>query len=134
MDELWLFVWETPDIKDQTANLWEKLKPFYQKLHAYVRLKLKAVFGDKMPKDNTIPAHLLGNMWAQQWSNIMNTVDGIDPYPDVTEIDVTKALENQVINFKIFQDFLIYILIYFHLNRDTPQPECLNCRINSLGI
>jgi peptidyl-dipeptidase A len=95
LDELWLFVWETPDIKDQTANLWEKLKPFYQKLHAYVRLKLKAVFGDKMPKDNTIPAHLLGNMWAQQWSNIMNTVDGIDPYPDVTEIDVTKALENQ---------------------------------------
>jgi hypothetical protein len=105
LDELWLFAWETPDIKDQTANLWQKLKPFYQKLHAYVRMHLKKAFPDQMPKDNTIPAHLLGNMWAQQWSNIMNTVDGIDPYPNVTPIDVTKALENQVI---FFSNFMIF--------------------------
>ena len=96
MDELWLFAWETPDIKEQTAMLWEKLKPFYQKLHAYVRMHLKKAFPDKMPNDNTIPAHLLGNMWAQQWSNIMNTVDGIDPYPDTPAIDVTEALIEQV--------------------------------------
>jgi hypothetical protein len=44
-------------------------------------------------------------MWAQQWSNIMNTVDGIDPYPNVTAIDVTKALENQVI---FFSNFMIF--------------------------
>jgi hypothetical protein len=76
--------------------LWEELKPFYQKLHAYVRMHLKKKFPDKMPKDNTIPAHLLGNMWAQQWSNIMNTVSGIDPFPDTPPIDVTQALIDQV--------------------------------------
>ena len=93
MDDLWLFPWETPDIKEQTAKLWEQLKPLYQKIHAYVRMRLKDKYGDKMPKDGTIPAHLLGNMWAQQWSNIMNTIDNVDPYPEIKPIDVTEALE-----------------------------------------
>ena len=96
MDELWLFVWETPDIKEQTAALWDKLKHFYEKLHTYVRIKLEKQYPNKMPKDGTIPAHLLGNMWAQSWSNIMNTVDGVDPYPDIESIDVTPALIAQV--------------------------------------
>ncbi|CAG2108942.1 unnamed protein product, partial [Medioppia subpectinata] len=95
LDDLWLFPWETPDIKTQTEDLWKKLKPFYEKLHAYVRKHLKKAYPDKMPADGTIPAHLLGNMWAQQWSNIMNTVPGVDPYPDVKTIDVTDEMVKQ---------------------------------------
>lgn len=95
MDDLWLFPWETPDIKTQTADLWLQLKPFYEKLHAYVRMKLNAKYPGKLPKDGTIPAHLLGNMWAQQWSNIMANT-GLDPYPDVAPIDVSAALQSQV--------------------------------------
>ena len=76
----------------------DQLKPFYVKLHAYVRKHLKAAHPDVMPADGTIPAHLLGNMWAQSWSNTMNTVPGVDPYPDVTTIDVTDELVKQVLN------------------------------------
>ncbi|CAG2177746.1 unnamed protein product [Oppiella nova] len=94
-DDLWLFPWETPDIKNQTENLLLEMMPFYQKLHAYVRKHLRKAYPGKMPKDKTIPAHILGNMWAQQWSNIMKTVPGVDPYPDVQTIDVTKELIKQ---------------------------------------
>ncbi|CAG2109942.1 unnamed protein product [Medioppia subpectinata] len=95
LDDLWLFPWETPDIKTQTEDLWKKLNPFYEKLHAYVRKHLKKAYPDKLPTDGTIPAHLLGNMWAQQWSNIMNTVPGVDPYPDIKTIDVTEEMVKQ---------------------------------------
>jgi peptidyl-dipeptidase A len=40
-------------------------------LHAHVRARLAEVDGkDKVPADGPIPAHLLGNMWAQDWTNI----------------------------------------------------------------
>ncbi len=97
-DELWLHSWETPDIKEQTEKLWEQIRPFYEKLHAYVRMKLKAVYPRKMPKDNTIPAHILGNMWAQEWTSTMSTIPGVDPFPDISPIDVTNELKKQVKN------------------------------------
>jgi peptidyl-dipeptidase A len=97
LDDLWLFPWETPDLKQQCEQLWGQLRPFYQKLHAYVRMKLRTIYPDKMPQDGTIPAHLLGNMWAQTWSGILNSMEGIDPYPDVPTIDVTEAMNEQVI-------------------------------------
>ena len=88
--------WETDDLKEQTERLWQQLSPFYKKLHAYVRSKLVKQYGRHMPKDGTIPAHLSGNMWAQQWGYIMKTVKGIDPYPKLATIDVTQALNEQV--------------------------------------
>lgn len=69
LDDLWLFPWETADFKEQIKLLWDELEGFYKKLHAYVRMKLRNVYGEQMPADGTIPAHLLGNMWAQQWGN-----------------------------------------------------------------
>ncbi len=40
-------------------------------LHAYVRWKLREKYGaDAVPADGPIPAHLLGNMWAQDWGNL----------------------------------------------------------------
>ena len=36
-----------------------------------------------------IPAHLLGNMWAQSWNNIENI---LTPYPDKPSIDVSEAM------------------------------------------
>ena len=95
-DDLWLFSWEAPDLKKRTAELLDLLKPFYQKIHAYIRMKLNAKYPGKLPKDGTIPAHLLGNMWAQTWGNIMESMDGVDPYPDLTPIDVTKTLRDKV--------------------------------------
>jgi len=54
--------------------LWTQLRPLYQSLHAYVRMKLHAKYGDAVPATGPIPAHLLGNIWAQDWSNVFDLV------------------------------------------------------------
>jgi peptidyl-dipeptidase A len=69
-------------------RLWEQVKPLYLSLHAYVRWKLREKYGDVVPAQGPIPAHLLGNMWAQTWDNVYPLVapkDG-DPGFDLTEI------------------------------------------------
>jgi peptidyl-dipeptidase A len=51
-------------------RLWEQVRPLYVSLHAYVRLKLREKYGDAVPAGGPMPAHLLGNIWAQDWSNV----------------------------------------------------------------
>src|SRR5437868_12335270 len=51
-------------------RLWEQVRPLYLKLHAYVRMKLREKYGEAVPESGAIPAHLLGNLWAQDWTNI----------------------------------------------------------------
>jgi peptidyl-dipeptidase A len=51
-------------------RLWDQVRPLYLKLHAYVRMKLHEKYGDAVPVTGPIPAYLLGNIWAQDWSNI----------------------------------------------------------------
>ena len=59
----------------EVDRLWEQVKPLYVSLHAYVRWKLREKYGaDAVPERGPIPAHLLGNMWAQEWGNIYDIV------------------------------------------------------------
>jgi peptidyl-dipeptidase A len=52
-------------------RLWGQVRPLYDALHAHVRASLVEAYGaDKVPSDGPIPAHLLGNIWAQEWGNI----------------------------------------------------------------
>jgi peptidyl-dipeptidase A len=51
-------------------RLWEQLRPLYLSLHTYVRARLRERYGDAVPENGPIPAHLLGNIWAQDWSNV----------------------------------------------------------------
>jgi peptidyl-dipeptidase A len=69
-------------------RLWEQVKPLYLSLHAYVRWKLREKYGDVVPANGAIPAHLLGNMWAQEWENIYPLVapKDADPGYDLTAI------------------------------------------------
>jgi peptidyl-dipeptidase A len=55
-------------------RLWEQVRPLYLQLHAYVRMKLRQKYGDAVPANGPLPAHLLGNIWAQDWSNIEDLV------------------------------------------------------------
>jgi peptidyl-dipeptidase A len=55
-------------------RLWDQLRPLYLSLHAYVRAKLHDRYGDQVPATGPIPAHLLGNLWAQDWSNLYDVV------------------------------------------------------------
>jgi peptidyl-dipeptidase A len=69
-------------------RLWEQVKPFYLSLHAYVRARLREKYGSVVPERGPIPAHLLGNVWAQDWSNIYPLVSPkeADPGYDLTDI------------------------------------------------
>jgi peptidyl-dipeptidase A len=59
---------------NELDRLWEQLRPLYLSLHTYVRTKLHEKYGEIVPADGPIPAHLLGNLWQQDWSNIYDIV------------------------------------------------------------
>ncbi len=55
----------------EVDRLWTAVRPLYLSLHAYVRTKLSEKYGPRVvPPEGPIPAHLLGNLWAQSWSNV----------------------------------------------------------------
>src|SRR5581483_4327287 len=69
-------------------RLWEQVRPLYMSLHAYVRWKLRAKYGDVVPEKGPIPAYLLGNIWAQDWDNVYPLVQpaNADPGYDLTAL------------------------------------------------
>ncbi len=70
---LWRSQYDMPpdDFAKELDRLWEQVKPLYLQLHAYTRWKLREKYGkDAVPESGPIPAHLLGNIWAQQWNNL----------------------------------------------------------------
>lgn len=79
----------------QVDEVWRQVKPLYESLQCHVRAKLTEQYGaDVVGESGKIPAHLLGNMWAQQWGNIYPLVapEGADPGYDVTELLKTADL------------------------------------------
>jgi peptidyl-dipeptidase A len=55
----------------EMERLWQQVKPLYDSLYTYTRRKLSEKYGSTVvPLDKPIPAHLLGNMWAQTWGNV----------------------------------------------------------------
>lgn len=78
------------DFEAEVERLWSQVEPLYKSLHCKVRTDLAKHYGtNKVPLDQPIPAHLLGNMWSQQWGSIY---DLVTPYPGVGDLDVTAAL------------------------------------------
>jgi len=90
---LWKSNYDMPEAEfgADVDRLWNQVKPLYQQLHCYTRRVLNKKYGDKIvPKDGPIPAHLLGNMWAQTWSYLY---PDLEPYKGVAPIDVTPVLQ-----------------------------------------
>ncbi|HKN07760.1 MAG TPA: M2 family metallopeptidase [Thermoplasmata archaeon] len=74
----------------EVDRLWSEVEPLYRSLHAYVRRRLLEHYGaDRVPSKGPIPAHLLGNMWAQSWDG---TLPLLAPPSDGTDIDLTAIL------------------------------------------
>ncbi len=95
LGEMWRAQYDmTPtEFEGEASRLWEQVKPLYEELHCAVRAKLGEHYGeDKVPQDGPIPAHLLGNMWAQEWGFIY---DIMEPYPGVSDLDVDSTLETK---------------------------------------
>jgi peptidyl-dipeptidase A len=69
---MWRAKYDMPaeEFSKELDRLWDQVRPLYLELHAYVRMKLHEKYGDVVPANGPIPAHLLGNIWAQDWTNI----------------------------------------------------------------
>ncbi len=71
-------------------RLWDQVRPLYQQLHAFVRMRLREKYGDAVPATGPIPAHLLGNIWAQDWSNIYPLVAPTSSGAAVSVTDILR--------------------------------------------
>ncbi len=95
LGDLWKSAYDmTPlEFEQQSTRLWEQVKPLYNELHCHVRAGLSEQYGeDKVPLGQPIPAHLLGNMWAQSWDFLYEL---FEPYPDVADLNVDRTLAEQ---------------------------------------
>ncbi|KAA1190524.1 M2 family metallopeptidase [Pseudohalioglobus sediminis] len=65
------------DFAAAIERYWQQAKPLYEALQCHVQARLTEYYGaENTPGDGTIPAHLTGNMWAQNWSGIEDIVMG----------------------------------------------------------
>ena len=82
----------TPDaFRAELERLWAQVRPLYEALHCHVRARLGDEFGTAIvPQDAPIRAHLLGNMWSQNWQNIYESVGPARSGPGY---DLTRLLE-----------------------------------------
>lgn len=89
---LWRSGYDMPadEFAAELERLWDDVKPLYDALHCYVRDGLTEKYGEEqVPPGKPIPAHLLGNMWAQEWANVYPIVE---PYPGVSDMNVSASL------------------------------------------
>jgi peptidyl-dipeptidase A len=84
----------TPDqLAKEADRLWEQLKPLYLSLHAYLRGQLRKRYGDVLVSaQGPIPAHLLGNIWSQEWNNVYELMDSPKPKESY---DLTRILQER---------------------------------------
>jgi len=90
---MWRLKYDMPpdEFSAELDRLWGQVKPLYNALQCHVRHKLKEKYGEGVVgSDGKIPAHLLGNMWAQSWGNIY---DLVKPENEGTPVDVTALLK-----------------------------------------
>jgi len=82
---------DADELAVEADRLWGQVKPMYDSLQCYVRGKLEDQYGDAAKTDSgMIPAHWLGNIWAQQWGNIY---DIVKPEGSAAAYDLTKLLQ-----------------------------------------
>ncbi len=92
LGSMWRSSYDMPpdDLPAELDRLWGQARPLYEALHCHVRARLGEHYGiDRVPAEGPIPAHLLGNMWAQQWRNIY---DLVAPGAEVATHDLDEIL------------------------------------------
>jgi peptidyl-dipeptidase A len=80
----------------EVDRLWTQVRPLYVSLHTFVRSKLGEKYGaGVLPGSGMLPAHLLGNMWAQDWANIYPLVA---PPASTAAYDLTAELKRRKVD------------------------------------
>jgi peptidyl-dipeptidase A len=96
--DIWKSQYDMPadQYEKEVDRLWQQLEPFYMSLHAYVRAQLVKKYGKEIvPPNGPIPAHLLGNIWSQEWNNV---VDLMDAPESPQSYDLSKILQERKID------------------------------------
>ena len=92
MSEIWKggYDMSAEDFEKEMDRLWTEVKPLYDRLHCYVRARLRKQYGaDKIGVKAPIPAHVLGNMWAQEWTTLYPMME---PYKGHGQVNLTPEL------------------------------------------
>ncbi|MDG2297700.1 MAG: M2 family metallopeptidase [Gammaproteobacteria bacterium] len=112
LSELWFSKYDMPskDFAVMVDKVYEDLKPLYEALQCHVRAELNGIYGDEIVAlDEPIPAHLLGNMWGQSWSNIYDLV--YQEEQQSNSIDLTKIIADRNLSeiemVEIAEDFFL---------------------------
>ncbi|CAF4975132.1 unnamed protein product, partial [Rotaria sp. Silwood1] len=90
--ESWITDYEMGSVVEFEGIIDQILKdimPLYEQLHAYVRGRLCSKYPNRFDCNGPIPAHILGNMWAQMWND---RLDDVIPYPDTPLVNITDVL------------------------------------------
>ena len=93
LGDMWRSGYDMPPdrFRAELERLWEQVRPLYEALHCHVRAALADEFGTAVVSpDAPLPAHLLGNMWGQNWVNVY---DGVAPRGAGPGYDLTRLLE-----------------------------------------
>ncbi|KAH8273874.1 hypothetical protein KR044_002450 [Drosophila immigrans] len=117
--EYWYLAYESGNFRQDMDIVWEQIRPLYELLHSYVRRKLRDYYGpDRINRIAPIPSHILGNMYGQSWSNVL---DIIIPYPGRKLIDVTPRMVEQgytpLLMFQLAEEF------FTSINMSAVGPE-----------
>ena len=98
LSDLWFSQYDMPasEFSETVDRVYEDLKPLYEGLQCHVRAELNEFYGDDIvPNEGSIPAHLLGNMWAQSWQNVYDLVykeESVGKPIDITQVIADKNL------------------------------------------
>ena len=98
LSDLWFSQYDMPasEFSETVDRVYEDLKPLYEGLQCHVRAELNDFYGDDIvPNEGSIPAHLLGNMWAQSWQNVYDLVykeESVGKPINITQVIADKGL------------------------------------------
>nr|XP_034838688.1 angiotensin-converting enzyme [Maniola hyperantus] len=65
---------ELPSLRELCQQLYRSVRPLYTLLHGVVRFYLRREYGEAVEERGPIPAHLLGNLWSQNWEPLADLI------------------------------------------------------------
>lgn len=95
---------------DGLDNLWSEVRPLYEELHKYVGNKLDGVFKGRLDEFKPyLPAHIMGNMWAQSWSGLYESTKPFDIDDNLGDVTRTMLANGYDVPkmFEVADDFYI---------------------------
>jgi len=98
---------DSTDVEQTMDRLYRQILPLYRQLHTYVRRRLIDYYKHRdLDPSGSIPVHLLGDMWAQDWTSIIDLLLPSDPYKQ-SELNAAlrKAGYNVKKMFRLAEEF-----------------------------